>query len=294
MIVCFLLIMARSTFAKSFSDVAATSLTDFETIYERTGPGIQFTVVGESLIENHALKKVSEKKLSLSQSILSAILVWSGSVEAWRSSVETIQFHTADGKNQEVPAEKIWRNEKEGILYSAAADVTPLITQSGQYGVSRLASDAWGGEGYRVAGWALIVLSEDSTSWQVRTLIVRAGAGMARPGQIDDVVMWREPRDSALPSRVAVIGGHGRRGNGGGNLFNGRALSGREDWDGSAGTYWDIDVFDIREPETYAERSQTGGSDVIGIDPLLQWVYPVCFVVEYQERLKSKDSGGEK
>ena len=75
----------------------------------------------------------------------------------------------------------------------------------------------------------------------------------------------------------AAAMGHGRAGNGSGNLLNGLAISGQDDWDGSAGKFWDVDLF---KPYPHTKYIAEEEDLTLTVDPLLQWLYPIGVIIK--------------
>jgi len=147
--------------------------------------------------------------------------------------------------------------------------------------VKNLSSDLvnpGGRDPYSVAGWALLVVTEDRNSDEIHSVTFLAGLQVLKPGETYDISLTPYlPKGSMKPSAIGIIGGHGRAGNGSGNLLNGRAISGEDDWDGSAGKFWDVDLYRLN-----LDTNSVGleGEMALTIDPLLQWLYPIGVVFE--------------
>ena len=56
-------------------------------------------------------------------------------------------------------------------------------------------------------------------------------------------------------------------------------ISGREDWDGSSGDYWDVDLFDINNKDLNIKENGL----TLTFDSLLQWIYPVSIISVYKK-----------
>jgi hypothetical protein len=113
-----------------------------------------------------------------------------------------------------------------------------------------------------------------------------AGLQVLKPGETYDLSLTPYlPKGSMEVSAIGIIGGHGRAGNGSGNLLNGTAISGGDDWDGSAGKFWDIDLFRL---SLDTNNVALEGKMALTIDPLLQWLYPIGIVLELRSSNKKE------
>ena len=275
------LISHQSISASEFSSVKHKSLNGFETVYSQTSRGLGFQIIGESFLIKKKIKKVSRVQLKVSSPIKKAFLIWSGEVKEHNKNARQIHFIGPGNKEHKIAAQRLWEQNSTGILYSAMADVTPYVTGSGLYGVKNLASDMVNPNGkdpYSVAGWALVVVTENRISDETHTVTFLAGLQVLKPGETYDLSLTPHfPKGFNYPNYVGIIGGHGRVGNGSGNLYNGLAMSGQDDWDGSAGKFWDVDLFPLNLDNN---STASKGKAALTIDPLLQWIYPIGIVIE--------------
>ena len=277
-LVCFL---PCSAFASDLSSIENKTLPGLEKVFIESGPGLDFVLVGKSLLEGQSIQKISRTRLKISFPVKKAFLLWSGEVKEQNKLTETIHFLGPKNKEHRITAQHLWKKNSTGILYSALADVTPYVSGEGLYGVKNLASDAvnpGGKDPYPVAGWALIVITENRKSEQTHSVALLAGLKVLRPGEIYDIPLSPYlTKDFVELHSLGIIGGHGRAGNGSGNLLNGLAISGQDDWDGSAGKFWDIDLF---KPYPHTRYIAENEDLTITIDPLLQWVYPIGVIMK--------------
>jgi len=278
MLFCFL---PFSAFAFDLSPIDNKALTNLEKVFLGSGPGLDFTLVGKSLLVGQNIQKVSKARLEISFPVRKAFLIWSGEVKEQNKNAGKIHFLGPKNKEHRITAQRIWEKNSTGILYSAFAEVTKYVTGSCVYGVKNLASDVVnpGGEDpYSVAGWALVVVTEDRQSEQTYSVTFLAGLQVLKPGEIYDLSLTPYlPKGFMKPGSIGIIGGHGRAGNGSGNLLNGLAISGQDDWDGSAGKFWDIDLF---EPYPHTKYIAGNGDLTLTVDPLLQWLYPIGVIMK--------------
>lgn len=271
-----LLIQPQLISASEFSSVGYKSLSGFEKIYSQTSQGLDFQIIGESFLIDKKIKKVSRVPLKVSSPVKKAFLIWSGEIKKHNKNSGKIRFLGPKNKEHWVTAQRLWEKNSTGLLYSALSDVTPYVTGSGLYGVKDLSSDnvnPGGKDPYSVAGWALIVVTVDRNSQKTHSVTFLAGLQVLKPGETYNLSLTPYLTKSSMKSgSIGIIGGHGRAGNGSGNLFNGLAMSGQDDWDGSAGKFWDIDLFQLNlDTESVAFE----GKMALTIDPLLQWLYPI-------------------
>ena len=272
-----------STFAADLSPIDNKTLINMEKIFVESGPGLDFTVVGKSLLMKQTIEKVSTAQLKISLPVKKAFLIWSGEVKEHNKNAEKIRFLGPKNKEHPITAQRIWKRNSTGILYSALADVTKYVIGEGSYGVKNLASDKinpGGKDPYSVGGWALLVITENRKSRKKSSVTLLAGLQVLKPGETYDLTLTPHlPKAFMRPGAIGIIGGHGRAGNGSGNLFNGLAMSGQDDWDGSAGKFWDIDLFKLSpDTDSVSKREDL----TVTVDPLLQWLYPIGVIVKSQ------------
>lgn len=277
----FFLFYSPSISASEFSSIDHKSLRGFEKIYSHTSRGLGFQMIGESLLIDKKKKKASRVPLKVASPVKKAFLIWSGEVKEHNSNAGKIRFLGPNNKERWITAQHLWKKNSTRILYSALADVTPYVSGGGLYGVKNLSSDVvnpGGKDPYPVAGWALVVITEDRRSDEIHSVTFLAGLEVLKPGETYDFSLTPHlPRVLMRPSSIGIIGGHGRAGNGSGNLLNGKAVSGKDDWDGSAGKFWDVDLFQLNVDTNIVAVE---GNRALTIDPLLQWLYPIGVVLE--------------
>jgi hypothetical protein len=269
------------TFASDLSSIENKTSTNLEKIFLETGPGLDFTLVGKSLLVDQTIQKISKTRLKISFPVKKAFLIWSGEVKEQNKDAGKIRFLGPENQEHQITAQHLWKKNSTGILYSALADVTQYVTGSGVYGVKNLSSDKvnpGGKDPYSVAGWALVVITKNRKSKKVQSVAFLAGLQVLKPGEIYDIPLTPYlTKDFIETGAIGIIGGHGRAGNGSGNLFNGLAMSGQDDWDGSAGKFWDVDLF---EPNPHTDYIAEKGDLTLTVDPLLQWLYPIGVIIK--------------
>lgn len=268
--------------ASEFSAVGHKSIKGLEAVYSHTSRGLGFQIIGKSLLSGSGIQKTSRVRLNNASPVKKAFLIWSGETKEENKTRDRIIFLTDGNKEHAITAQRIWKQNSTGILYTALAEVTKYVTGSGLYGVKDLHSDRvnpGGRDPYTVAGWALVAVTEDPGSREKNSVTLLAGLQVLKPGETYDLSLTpHAPPGSPEPRAIGIFGGHGRAGNGSANLLNNKALSGMEDWDGSAGKFWDIDIFEVnRDNNNDRDEGLT-----LTIDPLLQWLYPVGVVVTFK------------
>ena len=269
------------TFASDFSSIENKTSTNLEKVFLEASPGLDFTLVGKSLLVDQTIQKTSKTRLKISFPVKKAFLIWSGEIKENNKGAGNIHFLGPENQEHQVTAQHLWKKNSTGILYSALADVTQHVTGSGIYGVKNLSSDKvnpGGKDPYSVAGWALVVITENRKSEKVQSVAFLAGLQVLKPGEIYDIPLTPYlTKDFIETDAIGIIGGHGRAGNGSGNLLNGLAISGQDDWDGSAGKFWDVDLF---KPYPHTKYVAEEEDLTITVDPLLQWLYPIGVIIK--------------
>jgi hypothetical protein len=278
MLFCFLPI---HTFASDFSSIENKTSTTLEKVFLEAGPGLDFTMVGGSLLVDQTIQKISKTRLKISSPVRKAFLIWSGEVKEQNKNAGKIRFLGPKSQEHPIITQHLWKRNSTGILYSALADVTQYVTGSGMYGVKNLSSDKinpGGKDPYSVAGWALVVVTEDRNTKKSSSVAFLAGLQVLKPGEIYDIPLTPYlTKDFVEADAIGIIGGHGRAGNGSGNLLNGLAISGQDDWDGSAGKFWDVDLF---KPYPHTKYVAEKEDLTLTVDPLLQWIYPIGVIIK--------------
>ena len=275
---CFLPIAAS---ASDLTSIENKTLISLEKVFLESGPGLDFTMVGKSLLVDQTIQKTSTARLEIALPVKKAFLIWSGEVKESNKNAGKIRFLGPKNKEHPVTAQHLWEKNSTGILYSALADVTRYVKKSGLYGVKDLASEVvnpGGNDPYSVAGWALVVVTENRKSEKIHSVALLAGLHVLKPGEIYNIPLTPYlTKDFVETTAIGIIGGHGRAGNGSGNLLNEEAISGQDDWDGSAGKFWDVDLF---KPYPHTRYIAENEDLTLTIDPLLQWIYPIGVIIK--------------
>jgi hypothetical protein len=284
LIAIFLISILNITYvsANQFQNTTPKSISNFETIYSNTDTGLDLQIIGNSLIKNKTLSKNSLQPLNVSTKIIKAFLLWSGETKNI-SDGKKITFIAANKKQYKLTADNYFYKEAAGYIYTAIADVTRKVKNNGLYGVTDFASEVLLTNTYppySVAGWSLIVITKNNKDKNSKQVIFKAGIATTYPGEIYQIEFDKE-KNSSLNSidKIAIIGGHARKGNGSSNAINGFSITGKEDWNGSSGTYWDIDLFNNLNNKNFHIKEKL----TVQIDPLLQWLYPSAVIVQLKK-----------
>ena len=252
--------------------------------YEVAGGGTDIWAGGDSFIlPNGSLKNESEIFLKEFPNIRKIFLIWSGEVKDDKQRFQQIMLTPVRKKTVMVKADNIYRAGSSGLLYSSVADITRHYNGKGDYIIKGIKSDPFNkrnkSDRYSVAGFAILVVY-DKHERVNHKIQVYAGLDLLGPGEMHDISILNKGSDLSL-IKMAVIGGHGRKGNGSSNLLNGISISQSEDWNASSGHYWDVDVFeniDVNQDEVAKEGL------ILSFDTVLQWIYPVMIANVFKER----------
>ncbi len=251
--------------------------------YEVAGEGTDIWAGGDSFIlPNGSLKNESEIFLKEFPNIRKIFLIWSGEVNDDKQRFQQIMLTPVRKKTVTVTADNIYRVGSSGLLYSCVADITRHYNGKGDYIIKGIKSDPFNkrnkSDRYSVAGFAILVVY-DKYERVNHKIQVYAGLDLLGPGEMHDISILNKGSDLSL-IKMAVIGGHGRKGNGSSNLLNGISISQSEDWDSSSGHYWDVDVFeniDVNQ-DVVAKKGL-----ILSFDTVLQWIYPVMIANVFKE-----------
>ena len=251
--------------------------------YEVAGKGTDIWAGGDSFIlPDGSLKNESEIYLKEFPEIKKVFLIWSGEVKNDKQRFQQIKLTPVRKKTVTVTADNIYKAGSSGLLYSCVADITGHYNGKGDYSIKGIKSDPFNksdiSDSYSVAGFAILVVygKHEGVNHKIQ---VYAGLDLLGPGEIHNISILNKGSDLSL-IKMAVIGGHGRKGNGSSNLLNGISISQSEDWDASSGHYWDVDVFeniDINQDEV-AKKGL-----ILSFDTVLQWIYPVVIANVFKE-----------
>ncbi|MBN1383575.1 MAG: hypothetical protein JW983_01670 [Elusimicrobia bacterium] len=253
-----------------------------DTYYEKEDLGLSVWVDGKSMISGSG-QVLSQSKFHIGSfdNIDKVILVWSGEVKKKSDDFKNITIQSPGNGPKKIEADKVYKSASSGILYSCFADITSVYNGKGKYIIKDLRSDVFekkGAEFCSVGGYAVIVVYRNPEDTNKKRIQIKSEFLMLRPGEIYDIKIL-EKGTSFVPVRLTIIGGHGLKGNASTNLINGQSISGKEDWDGSSGVYWDVDSFAIDHKLFGIEEHGL----ILSFDSLLQWIYPTTVVFEFEE-----------
>ena len=223
-----------------------------------------YSVSGGSLLTDDGLKDEDFQKCWVKEKarVSKAWLVWMGD-----GAGNTAEFFAHD-KWQKIKASQSVK-DKDLICYRV--EVTEYIKSSCRVGLRAFSFKSKPS----VAGWSLICLWEGSKG----KVEIYQGLSRLKPAESYALAMFENDGKKRSPHELSVVGGGGLAGNGSINQFNGRALSAGDDWNGSAGKLWDVDSYLLKDID-FSEKN----AEVITIDPLLQWLFPVAVICYLEER----------
>jgi len=250
----------------------------FELIFEKEGK-LRYEAYGDSF-------KGIEKKIHIldwgygkNDTVERVYFIWGGEVKRERlSNLNEFSFITPQGRMKIVKADMFVKSRSGGMIaFMAAAEISKLLRTPGGYElVYDNVYDNFG-------GYVIIEVHRDDLA---RYGVVRIAAGLKRlkPGEMYQVNLGKGLKGQV--NQFTTFGGGARGGNGSANSLNGVMISGGEDWNGSSGTRWDVDNYELKKDRVYFDQEL-----LWQIDPLLQWVYPMGAVVSIE---KGKGNKGVK
>ncbi|MBI2609468.1 MAG: hypothetical protein HYW47_07760 [Deltaproteobacteria bacterium] len=263
-------------YGESFSQVKPHEVS-FQKILDLNNVQGELIVFGDSFLENGKLKKESALEIPQNIKIHKALFMWMGEGLEGEKSTYHIEFKTKEEKVFKILPQKTLKEKNTRFLHVHWADVTTIVKPSQKYQVRYfqfekipIPLDA--------CGWALILITENKNSFQGRFQVFW-GLQRLQPGELYNFTLQKSGATHDIIHSVAVIGGHGQKGNGSGNSLNGKTLSQGEDWDGSSGERWDADFSQV---DFFGYKIDQGV--IVTIDPLLQWIFPLGFALKTGER----------
>ena len=234
---------------------------------------------GRSFIDGGKLSSFSPVKARWrSDDLKKCFLIWSGEVLEKEDSAPGVTLTRGQESLRVIPEKQGWERST-GWVYAGFADITDFA-RNGDFAISALRSDpVEPGDAfhYSTAGWALLVLKHSPPAAKKdpgrsggSRIIVYLGPWVLPPGDIYDFDIPAGGKGEM--TEIGIIGGHGIKGNATGNLLNGMALTGKDDWTGSSGELWDVAMHDVG-------AVPKDGRWTVGFDPILQWIFPVAIMV---------------
>ena len=263
-------------------NVAPYAVSTFKKVFQINQTSAEMIAYGGSFIDKGEFVGVSQFEIRNQKPVLKAILMWMGegrgsknedffSLELETTSVKPVH------KTRIIPSEKK-TEDSDRYVYSCWADVTKHFLKSGHFKL-KMNKVLGVTPPYQGAGWSLFLVYEDQKNVK-RNIFINWGLHKLQPGEIYDFPIISPLRNQKI-SRVVVVGGHGQKENGSGNILNGETLSIGDDWNGSSGELWDVDEYDLSFFKKEAFTMDKGVT--LTIDPLLQWLFPIGFVVQTEK-----------
>jgi hypothetical protein len=247
----------KVVFAASLTDEKSRRLSKkYSSIFNQKG--YDFKVLGSST-------KNSTFSYELSRDYEKVLLIWSGESAGVPSEHKNINLKLND-KIIKVKAKHFYENYTQGKLFLAVAE---LRLKKGTYTI-KLAGKTKPNPKYY--GHAMVLLEKQKSENRVK---IFAGLEAFYPGSLHGVDL----KAKSAPFKIAVIGGHGLKGNGSTNLINGKPLGRGDDWNGSSGERWDIDQYYITVEK---QKEIVGKKIVFEVDPLLQWLFPLVIIGSWE------------
>lgn len=258
-------------YAKTFS-------VDLENVLELEGVGLSAFVFGESMLKDDGVMESAEFDISLDD-VEKVFLIWAGEVNYKNKDYNSVSIDVPAGNTYKVSADKVFTKNTGGILYSCIADITKIYKDKGTFTLKGIAYDKTKqNQSLSSCGYAVIVLYNEHRVKTSRLIKIKHGLLVLKPGELYQMPLLK--KGSFLKLNVlSIVGGHGLKGNASCNILNNITITGKEDWDGSEGKYWDIDMFEIYDSDVLDIYSQ---GLTLTFDPLLQWIYPLAVVMEFE------------
>ncbi len=240
---------------------------------------------GRSFIDGHGRGRlVSSAPVTAqwdAENLRSCYVIWAGEVKEKTEKPPEI-FLIRAGKRLKVLPQKYGWSKSTAWVYAGFADITDFARE-GDFFIAGLKSDPIepGSSPYSMAGWAVAALLKEAppekTASRKKThsrIAVYLGPEVLAPGEIYEFHI--PAREGEKLVNLGIVGGHGIRGNAGGNLLNGIPITGGDDWAGISGDLWDVNLHEI-------SAVPHDGSWTLGFDPILQWVFPVAVVIRARQ-----------
>ena len=247
----FCLILCHTSFSATLESQKSRRISKaYKLIFNKKN--VAFKVLGSSFSNNFEYKIEKNKQ--------KVFLIWSG--EALKSPKNHREIILVNNHiEKKIKAKHFYENYSQGKLFLAISELT--LTK-GNYKLKA------SGETKKVPkffGHGMILIDKKKNN----KVKIFAGLEAFYPGSVHGIDL----KENIKPKNLAVVGGHGLKGNGSTNLINGKPLSLGDDWNGSSGDRWDIDNYYV----SAQKKRKSGDKQVIfEVDPLLQWVFPLIII----------------
>ena len=259
----------------SILDVSPHAIASFKTIFQKNQESLDLISNGGSFIEKGKFVGSSQFEVRDPRPLRGGILIWMGEGRGTKNN----EIFSLDLNGVTITPQEKKIEEGDRYVYACWANVTKHFLKSGKFKikmkpVSNLTPP------YQGAGWSLFLIYEDPKKPK-GNMYIKWGLHKLQPGEIYEFPLISPLRNHKI-NRVVIIGGHGQKENGSGNALNGETLSIGDDWNGSSGELWDVDEYDVSFFKKEAFTMDKGIT--LTIDPLLQWLFPVGFVVKTENK----------
>lgn len=215
---------------------------------------VEFDVSGKSYLSDPHYQYLIEKKNKV-------LLIWSGEAGGDVEKHRKITLKSTQSKI--IEAEHFFVNYSRGKVFLSLAwvDLVPGRYQFVPAGEVK--------ENAKFYGHAMV---KTKPSKNKKTVKILSGLDAFYPGSVHGIRLGSELKTI---DKIAIIGGHGLKGNGSTNLLNGIPLGTGDDWNGSSGKRWDIDLYHLKVNKL---QKLQGKELFLEVDPLLQWLFPLVII----------------
>lgn len=266
---------SQATVPAEFKTEPSQVLDGFVRVAQDKGP-FSVRLYGRSFVENGRLVSSASVKAEWNaENLESCYLIWAGEVKEKTEKPPGVFLIRGKNRIKILPQKHGW-SKSTAWVYTGFADITDFARE-GDFVITGLKSDPIepGSHPYSMAGWAIAAILKESQpekdEKKVHSRIaVYLGPEVLAPGEIYEFHIPARKRERLV--NLGIVGGHGIRGNAGGNLLNGVPITGGDDWVGAGGSLWDVNLHEVF-------ASPHGETWTLGFDPILQWIFPVAVII---------------
>lgn len=276
--IAFLILVINASRSKcndlEFNSIAPIEIKNSSLFFDISEKGADFDVFGASFINNGKLMDKSSTMIKLPKKtkIIKAFLLWSAEINEKTNDFNKIKLVNSKSTEAILNSQYIELKKSAGIVYMCLSDITGYFSGSGEYSVLNLKADAIENNSFSVAGWCIIVFYKSEDKSKKETIKAFYGLNLLKATEYYNIRFGCD-NNKQIISKISIIGGHGKKGNGCSNLINDISISGGEDWTGISGEMWDIWTKDIADKKIKINKEIK-----LTFDPLLQWIFPMIYV----------------